>query len=224
MFTARARVLGARIGLHYAPIETLQFGLTYTSKVTTKLEGTSKTVLPVGDPLEFDAHQDIPSPHALRLGGSIALLDKKLLLALDLKANFYANSNKKSVTVIEDVPNPADPTMTADQRVVVDQSWKNAYAAGLGAEYRVIDPLVLRLGYSMTNSATPQKTASLIGIGPGMVYAFHGGLGVRALPSLDLDLGAFYAFASSEIPETKPNGGPYDMGIVMGALSATYHR
>ncbi len=214
--------LGARVGVHYAPTRTVKLGVTYTSKVNTEMDGKTK-LTPFGAPMgmSVESRQDMTSPHAVRAGGSVALLEDKLLLALDLKALFYAESNKKTVTEL-DIPTPMG---TSTQKAEQKQDWKNVYSANLGAEYKVIDMLALRVGYSFSNSATPEKTASAMGFGPGLINTFHAGVGVQAMDALAIDLGAYYVMHSHEIKTQKyGNAGEYSMDMVMGALSATYRH
>ncbi len=204
------------MGVHYQPIKPLQLGFTYTSKVKTELEGKTKMTVPAMPALNLNTTSDVAAPHAMRLGGSYEVIENKLLLALDLKALLYANSNKRQEIVTE--------TPAGDQKVTIDQSWKNSYGASLGAEYRAIEMLSLRLGYAVANSSVPNKNASFIGLPPALLHSIHAGVGVQALESLSVDFAAYYLTCGKEIGAGAPNAGNYQIDMIMAALSATYRR
>lgn len=208
--------LGARVGLHYQPIKPLQLGVTYTSKINTDLEGKTTLAIPMAGAAKLNTTSEVAAPHGVRVGGSYEVIENKLLLALDLKALLYSGSNKEQKIVKE--------TPMGDQVEVIKQNWKNSYGAALGAEYRVVDSLALRLGYNVANSSVPKSTAGIAGLPPALLHSVHAGVGVNVLPSLNIDVAAYYLTVGKEISGMGPTAGNYQIDMVMGSLSATYHR
>jgi long-chain fatty acid transport protein len=206
--------LGAHAGVFYRPNERLRFGLVYRSKVTTELTGETET--PFGT---VDVESEFSNPHHFKLGTAYEAIEKKLLLALDFRYLLHGEANKE--IVIRTTEGPPQPP------VVQRLDWENAFVAGLGAEYNVSDEVPLRLGYSLTKSATPTDGAGLFFLPPGLVHALHAGAGVR-LTSLDIDLGGYYALGAEDVspnperPDVIP--GRYELDIYAVALSVTFRQ
>ena len=81
----------------------------------------------------------------------------------------------------------------------------------------------VRLGYSLSTSATPSENASPFAPGPGWTNAVHGGGGLR-LEAFDVDLGGEYVFARGHGEPTAGLPGEYDFDAMVVSLSATYHQ
>jgi long-subunit fatty acid transport protein len=198
--------LGAHVGLYYRPLSTLRLGLSYRSKTTTKVDG-KLTVGPITD----DWSSEFSFPHSFRLGGAYDIIPEKLTLAWDFRYLLYSESNKELVI----------HSSQGDQ--VQSLNWINTIALGAGVEYFASPMIPVRVGYVLTQSATPKDHAGLFFVPPGLIHSLHAGFGVK-LPNLDLDLGGYYAFGDSDVTNSS-NGPPgnYGMKTYVGSLSANYH-
>jgi long-subunit fatty acid transport protein len=201
-----ASFLGAHVGLYYRPLPTLRFGLGYRTKTTTKVDG-KLTVGPITD----DWSSKFSFPHSFRLGAAYDVIPDKLTVAMDFRYLFYAESNKDLVV------HSSQP----DQ--VQSLNWIDSFAVGAGLEYFASPMIPVRAGYVLTQSATPKDRAGLFFVPPGLIHSLHAGFGVK-LPTLDLDLGGYYAFGGADVTDS-PNGPPGHYGIktYVASLSATYH-
>jgi long-chain fatty acid transport protein len=205
--------LGAHVGVYYRPIEPLRLGASYRSKVTTDLEGDLTTPFgTVGIKSEFS------SPHQFKVGAAYQLIEKMLLLVLDVRYLLHSEANKELV-----IESTEGPPLRQVQRL----DWENAVVAGIGAEFMATETVPLRVGYSLTKSATPKDGPSPFFLPPGLVHTAHVGAGLR-LSTLDIDLGAFYAHGGEDVaanpgrPDVFP--GHYGVDIYAAALSVTYHQ
>ena len=216
----RGPVGGALLQAH-ADVE---LGFDYRSKTTSKLSGTSTLSVPAiaGMPASsqsFDATASYSTPHSFRVGSAFTFLDKRLLIAADAKLLLYQDSNRDLTVELK--------TPAGTQSQVQPQNWRNVVGGAFGVEYLVADIVPLRVGYSITSSATPPATACPFGIAPALVHAIHAGAGVR-LRRVNFDAGGFYGFESVDLPNANPAaGGPvpghYSGRFIMAALSVTYH-
>jgi long-subunit fatty acid transport protein len=209
---------GFQLGVLYRPIPALRIGLTYRSKVAVEGNGTTKTTL--GTTLiELDTQQGYTNPHMFRGGLALSLADDRLLLAADFKYLLYAEPFKE----LKMVNTMANGTV---QTKITPLNWKNAYAIQFGAEYKLFESVSLRAGYIAASSATPKEYAISQAAPPGVAHLFGGGVGVRVLDSLNVDLAAAYVVLSSYVDTaTEHNAGVGRYSAQTGefSLSATYH-
>jgi long-subunit fatty acid transport protein len=203
---------GVHAGLYYRPTNDLRLAFTYRSKVTSSLSGTNE----MGG-AKMDATSAFGSPNRFKVGASYSFLEQRLLLAADVKYLLFSASNKSADITTMTPMGPATAPQPLD--------WKDVLAFGVGAEYWTLPMFAVRGGYSLSQSATPESTASPFAPPPGVIQAVHLGVGVR-LASTDLDLGGFYMFGSKHLAAdpTRPAvvPGDYKMGTMLAALSATY--
>lgn len=213
--------LGAQVGVLYRPIQPLRLALTYMTKTSTELKGDVTVNLPPPAPgVQGEMRTDYYTPHILRLGTALSLLDEKLLLALEFKAALYGDSHKDAVTTIT--------TPVGSNATTQPLNWNNSYTWNLGAEYTIADRFPVRLGYAAFTSPTPYSTANPFALPPGVAHSFSGGAGVR-LTNWDFDLGAIYTFLTADLSnpnypaQPTPTPGHYAVLTLLGSLSATYH-
>jgi long-chain fatty acid transport protein len=204
---------GIQAGLYYRPLDIVHLAFTYRSRVDSELSGTTES-----GPAKFDTKSQFNSPHRFRLGASISPPGVPLLVAADIKYMLYADSNQtQEITV-----NTPMGAMTTIQRL----DWKNVLAFGLGVEYMIVPLVAARVGYSISQSATPESTANPFTPPPGALQSVHLGLGLK-LPMLDLDAGGFYAFSNKTINASPSNmmviPGEYKITSLLFSVSATYH-
>jgi long-subunit fatty acid transport protein len=204
---------GVQAGLYFRPAEIVHLAFTYRSRVDTELSGTTE----MGG-MKFDTKSAFNSPNRFRLSASISPPGVPLLVAADIKYLLYADSNQTSdITVTTPMG-----SQTSTQRL----DWKNTLAVGLGVEYKVAPTVPLRVGYSLSQSATPESTANPFTPPPGAIHGIHLGFGLK-LPLIDLDAGGLYAFANRTIDMSPSNimvlPGEYKLTTLIFSLSATYH-
>ncbi len=202
--------LGLHVGALVRPAEHTRVGISYRSKITADLEGTTT----VADQ-DIDTSMEFSVPHILKLGLAQGLADDRLLLALDLRYALYRDANESMVVETEG---------GADQVVPLD--WKDSLGVYLGGEFGAVpDRFLVRAGYSLASSATPDETALPVMPPPGFQHGIHLGAGV-ALGGLSLDLGGYYMFGSADAEPDAPipgsMDGTYKMDAILASLSATY--
>ena len=203
---------GVQAGLYFRPAEIVHLAFTYRSRVDTELTGTTE----MGG-MKFDTKSGFNSPNRFRLGASIAPPGTGLLVAADIKYMMFADANQTLDTTITTPMGASTTTQRLD--------WKNTLSFGFGVEYKVAPIVPVRVGYSLSQSATPESTANPFAPPPGGIHGVHLGFGVK-LPMMDLDAGGMYAIVNRTI-DRPPNmmvlPGEYKMTTLLFSLSATYH-
>lgn len=209
--------LGLNAGIYYQPVDWLQLGFDYRSKVHVATDGKTTTINPAtGTPIVMNAETKSASnlPHSFRLGGAAWLDHHRLQIALDLKFWLYNESNK---TVPLDVGGLSLP---------VTLDWKNSFGLSFGAEYWFNDHFAGRLGYAMSTSATPNHTANAYEPPPGVLQSFHIGAGYKT-KDYSVDFGGYYHFGHHTIRQNAamsvPNPGTYKVDAWALSVSGTYY-
>jgi hypothetical protein len=102
------------------------------------------------------------------------------------------------------------------------------FGFGVGLEYSITPRVPVRIGYDLTQSATPKERPLPFATPPGLLHAGHIGAGLR-LDHLDLDIAGIYAKGSSDISSSEVakgaqfGAGKYSLTTRAVAFSATYH-
>jgi long-subunit fatty acid transport protein len=216
---------GVSVGARYAVTPHLDLGLQYRSRLNITADGeTELSVLgpdgsAVGPAMKLDTELDFAVPHAFTIGAAYHMLDDKLLVALDLTLRLFQQANRALVfsSVPQGVPNA--PAM--EQEVELD--WRNSVAAHLGFEYLVTPMVPIRIGYQLTNSATPERAAAVLLPPPGLIHVITAGAGLR-FDSFDADLAGGFVIAGKDIDEPSVNGpaGHLSAKAFLVAVSGTY--
>lgn len=201
---------GLGLGISYAPTSDFNLAATYRSQITAELSGTTTMAGQT-----FETTSKASTPHRLQLEASHQFLDDQLLLAASVKYLFYKSSNHQVDTVMQ---TPAGPQTNS-----MELNWQNVPGFALGGEYLATQTVPVRLGYSLSKSATPTENASPFAPGPGWTHAVHGGAGLK-LESFDVDLGGEYLFARGHGEPTAGQPGAYDFDGLVVSLSGTYRR
>jgi long-chain fatty acid transport protein len=202
---------GFAAGLLYQLLPNLRFGLNYRSKVRVASSGTTEVADTSNETTSAWA-----TPHSLRFGTAVILLEQKLLVAADFKYQFYSSSNQEFVITTA--------TPAGDQTTIKKLNWNNSLTMGLGGEYKLPKRVALRLGYSLTQSAVPGETAGFIGPPPGWFHGVHLGAGL-ALAHTDIDAGLYYMFGTEEVDTATPDNagaGDYSLSSIVASASVTY--
>jgi len=199
--------LGLHVGALARPAAHTRIGVAYRSKITADLEGTTT----VADQ-ELDTSMEFSVPHVFKVGLAQGLADERLLLALDLRYALFRDANEALVVETEGA--------SEESRTVLD--WEDSLGLYLGGEVRVVpDRFLLRAGYSLATSATPEQTAMPVMPPPGLQHGAHLGAGV-ALGRLSLDLGGYYLVGGADAEPDAGFSGRYRMDGILASLSATY--
>jgi long-chain fatty acid transport protein len=203
---------GFSVGIYYRTNEWLQLGLTWRSKISIEMSGDSDIFGGT-----YDTDSEFKAPDSIRLGVALRPIEG-LMVALDLKYLTYSDSNKQLSSTIKGTP-------MGDLPSTAPLNWEDVFAGHLGVEYYVTSYLPLRLGYSLSRSATPDKTASFMTTSPGLLHSVHGGLGL-VFEKWSVDVGSFYVFSTdgqvTEATATNSGVGEYGTTGLMFALSGTY--
>lgn len=208
---------GFQVGLLYKVVPSVRLGFSYRSKVAVEGSGTTTTNIG-GTQMKIDTRSGFTNPHSLRAGVAWSLLEDKLLLAADFKYLMYAEAYKEIATVT--VMNGMEKTQ------LQPAYWKDAYNIQLGAEYKLSGTFRVRLGYIRASSATNAEYAQAFMAPPGASHLFGGGVGIRVLDSLNIDLAAAYVMLEDRIERaTEYNAGVGNYSSHGGefSLSGTYH-
>ena len=191
---------GLQLGLFYKPVPSLRLGFSYRGKVTVDGSGTTTTRLGP-TPIVLDTQQSYSNPHSFRAGLAWTTLDDKLMLAADLKYLLYAEAFKELGTTT---------TMAgkAPSTAYTKAYWKDSVSVHVGAEYSFGKAWCARLGYSLVTSATNSDYALSYFAPPGNAHQFLGGVGIKILDSLNMDIAAGYVVLTSKVENaTEYNAG-----------------
>jgi long-subunit fatty acid transport protein len=231
-------LLGASFGIQYRPIKRLSLGLSYRTKMSMDLDGetdiegnAAPPMVPTAVVTNASTTSQWNTPHQLRLGSALSLLDERLLLALEGRVQFYHEANK---SLDSSVDLGGQPLMAIIPMSRLESSqrlaWKDAYSAQLGAEYWVLRMFAVRAGFNIGNSASNPKYVSAFAPTPGPLYSVTAGVGLR-FPHWEAGVAGSYQRGSTNIKAsdiaTGPNGpvapaGRYEGNLFVIALSASY--
>lgn len=212
---------GVQIGLLYRPIPALRIGLSYRNKVVLEGEGTVKF-----SGVTVDSTQDVANPHAIRGGVAFSFLNDKALVAADFKYLMYKEAWKQTVIKIQRAGAP-------DEAYASPTHWKDAISALVGGEYKVIDLLALRAGYTLSTTGSNPKYISSSMPPLGLSHQVAVGAGIAAMDSLNVDLSLAYITAGGKVTKATydADGQPLNAGIgtyantsYVGGVSVVYHR
>ncbi len=201
--------LGAQVGLLVRVAEGTSLGFTYRNKTTVDLDGDTKVA---GQSMDTSA--EFATPHTFKVGVAQSLLDERLMLALDLKYALYSESSETQAMTVEGVGTREVPL-----------EWEDSISVSTGLEYRLAQTGPdLRVGYSVTTSATSQDYPQPFLAPPGLIHSVHAGTGMR-FSDVAVDLGGYYMFSKENVePAADAPGEPgeYGMNVYVVAVSASY--
>jgi len=131
-------------------------------------------------------------PHAFEFGVASELLDGRLLLAADFRIQLHRYANRGLTIHLDDELIESMGMGEMTQRF----DWKNVYGLQIGAQLRVADDVVVRLGGSTANSATPRTTVTQFGVPPGQQVAINTGVGLT-FGKFVIDAAASYGYGGN---------------------------
>lgn len=209
---------GFQFGVLWKPFSNLRLGFTYRSKVSVSGTGTTTTHLGNSE-IKLPTKGGFVNPHSFRTGFALSALNEKLLFAFDFKYLLYAEAYKEIKTVV---------TMNGmNQAKYQPAYWKNSAVGEFGVEYKAIDKLAVRAGYTVLNTATNPNYALAFFAPAGISHLVTGGFGVKAMENLNIDAALGYVVVKTHIDTaTKDNAGigTYSSKGVEFSLQAVYHK
>ena len=232
-------LLGGSLGVRFRLNKMVALGLSYRSKMKMHLDGktdidanATPPMVPSALATNASTTSQWNTPHQIRLGSAISLLNERLLLAVEGRVQFYHDANKTLDSTVDLEGQPlAAVAMTDQLKNSTKLAWKNAYTAQVGAEYWVIPLLALRAGFTLGNSASNARYASAFAPPPGLMYSFTAGLGLK-WTHWEAGLAGSVVRGSSHVKAgdiaSGPDGSPvatpgtYEGTIVLVALSAGF--
>lgn len=231
-FDADGRGVGFNLGVLYDLTDYVALGASYRSRIKTRVEGSVTHALPPGSgdsvgPLFPDTRgrTDMTFPAVLQLGIAYKGLGR-LVLEGDFHFENWSCFKEQRITL--DQPVAGFTTMS------VERNWKNSYALGVGADYRVHDAVSLSAGYLHSGNPVPDETFEPA-IPDADIHIFNAGAVLRHRA---VSVGIAYGYQLSEErvkansiddnpfdgllnPATSANG-RYDTGIHVLGISLTF--
>jgi len=149
---------GYNFGVLLTPSKAVRIGFNYRSPFTLKIRDadvdfTSGPAVPPGAlTLATEASTDVNMPATAALG--VAYTAGRLTLEADADWTFWSKFRKLTID-FKSTPAPTIPTS-----VTRPENWRDVVAYRFGAEYRVTDPLALRIGFAYDPTPVPAETLS----------------------------------------------------------------
>jgi long-subunit fatty acid transport protein len=185
-----------RIGLSFKPNDMWTIGAAWRAYTKVKMTGTTETGIDIPGLETLNAEADWVTPNALQFGSSVKLVDKKLLLATEVRIQFHGakKQGNQTQTIIVSLPSGSNPALEdlLPDPTVAPLYWKNVYLLRLGLEYQVIDLLAIRFGFLVGNSNTREPFAQIFTPPPGITTSAQTGLGF-SWDKVDFDLGMLFS-------------------------------
>jgi long-chain fatty acid transport protein len=216
---------GFNVGLQYRPCKYAKLGLMYRSQVQMKLHGDAEFDRPAAfdlNPqlqslfLNGDVSGQVTLPDSLSAGLALYPMDN---LSLELGFVYTRWSTYDELTI-----NYSRPPAPGMDSTTTKKDWEDVWRLNAGLEYKALDWLDLRFGYTYDQSPIPDDTVDylvpannrhLFSFGPG----FHFG-------NLDLDLSYTYLLIEDRDIEARPadgvlegkahNGYAHMVGVTLG--------
>jgi long-chain fatty acid transport protein len=203
---------GFQVGAHYGVTDWLHLGLGYTSpQWFEKFEWNSSVANPMlsnfGSGRRISFRMDVPQTIAF---GVAVEPRKDVLLVANTKWINYANTagfDKEGF----------DPATGA----VRGFGWRNIWSFGVGAQYKPLDWLALRLGYNYSQNPVPEHLTFFNPLAPAIAqHHLTAGLGFNIFERVEANIAYYHAFANSITgPIVHPQFGPIPGSSVTSKLS-----
>jgi long-subunit fatty acid transport protein len=185
-----------RVGLSFKPNDVWTIGAAWRAYTKVKMTGTTQNSLGVRGLETLNAASDWTIPNALQFGASVKLVDKKLLLAAELRIQFHEakRQGNQTQTVTVSLPPGSNPALEdlLPEPNVAPLYWKNVYGLKLGIEYQIIDLVAIRFGFIVGNRTTREQFTQIFTPPPGVTPSGQAGIGF-SWNKVDFDFGALYA-------------------------------
>lgn len=176
---ASAVGVGASVGITLRPIEKLHIGISYISRIKFNFKnGDAAFGVPEGTSDTSDFHDQggtvtMTTPDIISFGVGYDVLDN---LYLEFDFNYTLWSVFKDLNVLFD----NDPKSTLTDQAAQEKNWKNTPTFRLGALYRPLSYLAVRLGGGYDQTPVPDETmgpelpdASRVFVSAGLGYLYE---------------------------------------------------
>ena len=217
--SGKASGVGANIGVHFSPVEKLNLGLTFKTKINMKAEDQEATFsvpnsLAENFPATNKFSTELPLPGSINFGASY-LLTEKLTLALEM--NFvqwsaYDSLNFDFETNTAGLPDSKNP-----------RHYQNTMSLRLGADYKINDNISARAGAYYDPSPVPDNyfspetpNSNNLGLSCGASYVI--------MEKLSIDASFLYIMGLERESYYVPSnfGGSYKGSAVVPGIGITY--
>lgn len=137
-------------GVMYQPIEQLSMGLTYRGRTDTDFEGDSFVTLASGTKFAGTVDMEYDHPESVQ-GGVRYFATKNLSLEFDMTWTRWS-INDEQIEYIN------VPGVLPDYVAAHDRDWEDTIQYKIGAEWKVVDTVALRGGYTYDPTPVPDDT------------------------------------------------------------------
>ena len=184
-----------RLGLAFKPNDMWTVGAAWRAYSKVSMTGSTETGISIPGLETLNAQADWVTPNALQFGASVKLVDKKLLVAAEIRMQFHGAKKlgNQTQTIHVSLPPGAPPGLEAllPEPTVAPLYWKNVYLLKTGLEYQIIDLVAIRFGFLVGNSNIREQYAQIFTPPPGINTSVQVGLGF-SWEKVDFDLGALF--------------------------------
>lgn len=167
------------LGTQWDVSEDFSIGLMYRARASARMKGSNQLRI-LGDADEIvsiNASTEWVTPHMFRVGATGRLVDGRLVLSGEFRAQFHRSVNQRQSFDLTNEDLQAVLDGSGLNPFVAPFEWQNVYYPTLGMEYQVADHWWVRIGGSAGITATPPRTASPFAPPPGISYAYTLGVG-----------------------------------------------
>jgi len=203
------------LGVYYEPIQHLKLGAAFRSQILATGHGDTTF-----NGSKFRTSQTVSSPASIRGGVSYGFMNDRLLTALEMRWEFYSQSNRELVTRIY--------TPAGRMESITPQRWRDSFNIQVGGEYWMDEARswCLRAGYAGGPDPVRKERPNFYPSG-GIFHQLTVGMGAKAGNHWQID-GAFMAELPHGFTSKAPRAdagappGEYSKGGFLLSVAGTY--
>lgn len=168
----------ALVGVQWDVSDAITLGAVYRMRADIHMSGETRTNIgyDVQDEVNvIHATTQWRTPHMFRVGVAARLLERRLLLSAEFRAQFHGRVNTEQVFHLSDDSGLVETVGLTEIRAPFN--WYNVYYPSIGAQYEFAPNWFARWGMSLGRSATPRTTLSQFTPPPGLQYGLSAGFG-----------------------------------------------
>ena len=195
---------GFNLALHYKPLDRMSLGVSYVSQTKQEIKGEADFSKPAGVPAavfnDSKASGKITLPDILSLGAVFYPTER---LSLEVDGVWTRWTTYDELTI-----HYSDSILPGVNSSTKDKQWNDVWRLQVGAEYKALDWLDVRLGYVHDESPIPSETADyLVPANDRNLYSL--GCGIR-VGLWTVDLSYTYLNIESRSVSARPEDGVLD--------------
>lgn len=153
---------GFNLALHYKALDRMALGVSYVSQTKQEVKGEADFSKPAGVPAtvfnDTKASGKITLPDILSLGAVFYPVDR-LSIEVDSVWTRWSTYDELTIHYSDSILDPISPGVRSSTK---DKKWNDVWRLQVGAEYKALDWLDLRLGYVYDDSPIPRETADYL--------------------------------------------------------------